>query len=47
MRCSSAARPSVRIEGSLQASEGSLSVSSAITSISLARTGDQVLRIDF
>jgi hypothetical protein len=47
MRCSTAARPSVRMEGALQGAEGSLSGSSVVTSISLARTGDQVLRIDF
>jgi hypothetical protein len=49
MRCTSAARPSVRMEnqGALLASEGSLTGTKPVSSVSLARTGDQVLRIDF
>lgn len=47
MRCTSAARPSVRMENPLLASEGSLTGTTPVSSVSLARTGDQVLRIDF
>lgn len=50
MRCTSAARPSVRMENQgapLVASEGGLTGSKPVSSISLARSGDQVLRIDF
>jgi hypothetical protein len=49
MRCTSAARPSVRMEnqGALLAAEGGLTGSKPVSSISLARSGDQVLRIDF
>jgi len=49
MHCTSAARPSVRMEsqGTVLVSEGSLSGTSPVSSVSLARSGDQILRIDF
>jgi hypothetical protein len=50
MRCTSAARPSVRMENQgalLVASEGALTGTEPVSSVSLTRTGDQVLRIDF
>jgi hypothetical protein len=49
MRCTSAARPSVRMEnlGVSSASDQGLTGSRPVSSVSLARTGDQVLRIDF
>ncbi len=49
MRCTSAARPSVRMEDQSAplASQGSLTGTKPVSSLSLTRTGDQVLRIDF
>jgi hypothetical protein len=49
MRCTSAARPSVRMESPVgpAISDAGLTGSKPISSLSLARTGDQVLRIDF
>lgn len=49
MRCTSAARPSVRMEkqGLLVSPEGALTGTKPVSGLSLARTGNQVLRIDF
>ena len=49
MRCTSAARPSVRMESPVgpAISDAALMGTNPVTSLSLARTGDQVLRIDF
>jgi hypothetical protein len=49
MRCTSAARPSVRMESQVGPAfaEGGLTGIQPVSSLSLVRTGDQVLRIDF
>lgn len=50
IRCTSAARPSIRMEGQgapLAASQGSFTGNSPVSRVSLTRTGDQVLRIEF